>query len=387
MAATASALAELLKETGGEAKASVVGKLYARHGGAEHKAAIGACGGVRNFCRAHAKLLEYIEDGAGRVRLARGYSGGPETTPEAAEAAEAPAVSLPSPPLPALPMVLDAFQAALQSVSVRNLGTLKLDVEKAMGLPLDLVLRSMGRSLRSLAAEAVELRDVGTRCLALSRDAAQLVDSKKLSFAMDLVQSLAELVQMEPTITLQVLQQHWSCTLESLQSLIVLDLWGFSDLRTAITTLAAEQVGVVDLPEGSFAVRGGEEVASRVRSKDLASLWKWPEAAALVCLPAWRNQLSHGQVELLSPDGQLPWPLWEALLQDCTACPYAELAERAVLYLAQRSADVTGAPSVAHFHRLRVALALEEISSRAELRCFEGNESRSESPPTWHIQA
>ena len=26
------------KETGGEAKASVVGKLYARHGGAEHKA-------------------------------------------------------------------------------------------------------------------------------------------------------------------------------------------------------------------------------------------------------------------------------------------------------------------------------------------------------------
>jgi hypothetical protein len=34
-----------------------------------------------------------------------------------------------------------------------------------MGLPLDLVLRSMGRSLRSLAAEAVELRDVGTRCL------------------------------------------------------------------------------------------------------------------------------------------------------------------------------------------------------------------------------
>jgi hypothetical protein len=39
-------------------------------------------------------------------------------------------VSLPSPPLPALPMVLDAFRAALQSVSVRNLGTLKLDVEK-----------------------------------------------------------------------------------------------------------------------------------------------------------------------------------------------------------------------------------------------------------------
>jgi len=59
-----------------------------------------------------------------------GFAGGPETTPEAAEAAEAPAVSLPSPPLPALPMVLDAFQAALQSVSVRNLGTLKLDVEK-----------------------------------------------------------------------------------------------------------------------------------------------------------------------------------------------------------------------------------------------------------------
>jgi hypothetical protein len=105
-------------------------------------------------------------------------------------------------------------------------------------------------------------------------------------------------------------------------------------------------------------------------------------------------------------------------MEDCTACPDAELAERAVLYLAQRSADVTGsswvssrgilmvwfhlllihvhpssqkvikccnvsirfnmfhcfcfvlnffqisklsrgAPSVAHFHRLRVALALE----------------------------
>jgi len=29
-------------------------------------------------------------------------------------------------------------------------------------------------------------------------------------------------------------------------------------------------------------------------------------------------------------------------MEDCTACPYAELAERAVLYLAQRSADVTG---------------------------------------------
>ena len=248
------------QETGGEAKASVVGKLYARHGGAEHKAlwdmgchgfeslgcrammghdffcaaswgeimgprsqghincsriwssceaAIASCGGVRNFCRAHAKLLEYIEVGflfqlitwftcrqeaGGQGLLAllttysisyflfircliytiflrnlRGWSwtrafgqglfrshlrctevcirypymflfqpsnacpphgagaGGPETRPEAAEAAEAPAVSLPSPPLP---MVLDAFRAALQSVSVRNLGTLKLDVEK-----------------------------------------------------------------------------------------------------------------------------------------------------------------------------------------------------------------------------------------------------------------
>ena len=46
---------------------------------------------------------------------------GPEAMPEAA----ASAVSLPP-----LPMVLDAFRAALQSVGVRNLGTLKLDVEK-----------------------------------------------------------------------------------------------------------------------------------------------------------------------------------------------------------------------------------------------------------------
>ena len=52
-------------------------------------------------------------------------AGGPEARPEAAEA---PAVS--PLPLPALPMVLDAFRAALQSVGVRNLGTLKLDVEK-----------------------------------------------------------------------------------------------------------------------------------------------------------------------------------------------------------------------------------------------------------------
>ncbi|CAK9002137.1 unnamed protein product [Durusdinium trenchii] len=359
MAATAAALAELLQEAGGEAKASVVGKLYAR--GAQHKAAIAACGGVRNFCRAHADRLQYIEEGAGRVRLA-GYGGPkePQLSKTDIDISEA--------------TVLEAFTAAVESAGVRNLGALKLDVEHALGVPLDAArLRCWGAaSLRNLVAKAVELRDVGTRCLALSHGAVQLLEAKKRSFREDLVQIISELVEMEITITLEALHERWA----SSQLFSTLEIWGFSTFREAVEAWA-DEVGIVDMADGTFVVRGGAEVAMKVSSGTLSSP-EWPEAAALILLPALRRQL-HQRTTVQLPSTQLSWPLWEALLQECTACPDAACAERAVLQIAEfkHAEDAIGA----HFHRLRVALALEEIANRAELRFDERERSETS---FWH---
>lgn len=124
---TALSLVKLLLARGGEAKASVVGKLYQQD--RAHANAIAALGGVRGFCQSHADLLEHFGEGAdGRLRA---------VVQRVPERREPPVASLPAPGPEELARLQNSIRAALATAGgVQSLQDLLWSVEAVSGSPL-----------------------------------------------------------------------------------------------------------------------------------------------------------------------------------------------------------------------------------------------------------